>query len=263
MSAGALGRILLALLCLPLLACGKGRAADPVAATQSALGKVRSATIDLTLTGAAGTEPPSGDGAVGFRLRGPFQAPKKDGALPVARLESTRLLGSEQRTSRFVSDGTRAWVVTDGRTVELSDDQLAGLRGTTEGSSNLGGLHLTSWFASRSTRQDGADTVVTGPLDTPAALNDVFGLAGAFGEGPEQRRLEGKDAERVRGLVKESQVELVTGTQDHVLRSLRFDVGFGTSSREASSLIPALRGASLHFELRLSDVGAPVVVSAP
>jgi hypothetical protein len=60
-------------------------------------------------------------------------------------------------------------------------------------------------------------------------------------------------------------VELVTGTTDHVLRSLRFDVGFGSpdEAAEAAKVLPELRGASLHFELRLTEVGKAVKVALP
>jgi len=59
-------------------------------------------------------------------------------------------------------------------------------------------------------------------------------------------------------------VELVTTSATSTLRSIRFDVGFGTTTTaQVAALIPALSGASLHFELRLTDVGKPVVVSVP
>jgi len=234
-----------------------------VAATQAELARIRSATLDLRLTGAAGTQPKP-DGGVGFELRGPFQAPKGDGELPVAKLESTRLTGATRTTSTFLSDGRRAVVQAGGKTVELTGDQLAPLRGTTSGGANLGGLHLDRWFATRTTTQEGDTTRVVGALDTPSAVNDVFALAGAFGADTQQRRLEGDDAKRLQGLVKQSEVELVTATATSTLRSLRFDVGFGTTeTAEVAALAPALSGASLHFELHLTDVGTPVAVSIP
>jgi len=246
-------------------ACGTGDSppAGPVAATQAELARIRSATLDLRLTGAAGSQPQPA-GGVGFELQGPFQAPTRDGDLPVAKLESTRITGSARTTSTFLSDGRRAFVQTGGRTVELVGDQLAPLRGTTTGGADLGGLHLDSWFSNRTVTQQGDATRVTGALDAPSAINDVFALAGTFGADTKQHRLEGEDAKRLQGLVRSSEVELVTATTSHVPRLLRFDVGFGTTeAAQVAALAPALSGASLHFELHLTDVGTPVHVDLP
>jgi hypothetical protein len=256
-----------ALLALEVLipACGtaEGRPSEPVAASQAKLSDIKSATLALRLTGAAGAAAKP-EGAVGFELAGPFSPPTSDGGLPVARLEATRVAGSRRTVSTFLSDGTRAVVQTGGKTVPLTPEQLAPLRGTKKGGADLGGLHLDSWFWSRTTTQAGDATKVTGMLDAPKAINDVFALAGAFGAGTGQHRLEGDDAERVRALVRSSEVELVTGSSDNVLRSLRFDVAFGTADAgEVAKLVPELSGASLHFELRLSDVGKPVRVEVP
>lgn len=251
-----LGLVGLVGLALALLAgaCGGGETSDdPVVATQERLGKLDEVDLHLRLTAASGADNTGGD--VGFALEGPFAAPTKDGRLPVARLTATRLLGDKTETSTFVADGADGWVETaDGKRIELTEAQLDSLRASTdEGAADLGGLHLDRWFATRETKVEGDTTTVAGELDTPEAINDVFALAGALGTGTEQPRLEGKDAERLTKLVRTATVELVTTTDEHDLRSLRFDVRFGAADQaKVAELLPEFAGVRLAFELKLN-----------
>jgi hypothetical protein len=246
-------------------ACGRGAAvtpSDPVEATQARLAEVRRASLDMELRATAGS---TGTTATAVQIKGPFQAPSRDRELPVARLESARLIGTQRTTTTFISTGTRAWVDAGGAVTEIQGAQLDALRATTKKDADqLGGLHLTRWFGERRASTAAGVTTVTGTLDAPSAINDVFGLAGAFGAGENRRTLTGKDAERVRELVSTSRVELVTGADDHVLRSLRFDVTFAPQGdAEIRRLLPDVSSAGLHFSLRLADVGKPVRVAAP
>ncbi len=206
---------------------GGTRPSDPVVAIQQRLGEVRSATLDLRLAARAGA---SGN-EVGFQVRGEFASPAHDGDLPKADLTSTRLLGDTTTEATFLSDGRRAWVrTTDGATTELTGATLAGLRGTTA-ASDLEALHLRSWFATRTvTVADGTRTI-RGTLDAPAAINDVFGLAGSLGAGTSAAPLDGADADRLRRLVRASSVELVADAGDDTLQSLHFDVRFARRTR--------------------------------
>jgi hypothetical protein len=250
-------------------ACGNGggtgtASSDPVAAAQAQLAKTKRATIDLRLAADAGKADAPSTKQVGFELQGPFALPEKDGALPVADLTSTRLLGEHQAKSTFVSTGQRAWVVTDGHAVELRGKQLDALRGTTKGgAADLDSLHLTKWFATRKESTSGDTTVVRGELDAVAAVNDVLAMAGSFGA-TGTKPIEGSDADRLRALVRSSSVELDTDSGDHHLRHLTFDVRFAPEKEpEVARLLPDLAGVGLHLELRLTDVGRAVHVSAP
>jgi hypothetical protein len=247
--------------------CGRGAAAsssDPVDATQARLAKVTSASLDMQLGASAGQS--GSTNATSIELKGPFQAPAKDGGLPVARLESARSSGAQRTSATFISTGDRAWVEANGAVTEVQGAPLDTIRATTRrGADQFGGLHLSRWFARRqATTTAGDATTVSGTLDAPSAINDVFGLAGAFGAGTKRRTLSGQDADRVRQLVRSSHVELVTGASDRVLRSLQFDVTFAPrDSAEIQRLLPDLSSAGLRFSLRLADVGKPVHVAAP
>jgi predicted small lipoprotein YifL len=235
---------------LTLAACGKvgpsgaAKTEDPVTATQAKLAKTTEADLDLKLVAADN---------VGFELKGPFAAPTKDGALPVAHLAMTRLLGDKTQESTFVSDGNAAYVeAPGGKRVDLTGDQLSSLRATTaKGAADLGGLHLDKWFATRDTKVQGDTTVVSGELDAAAAMNDVFGLAGSLGA-TAGNRLTGADADRLRKLVQSSRVELVTTTKDHRLRSLHWDVRFAAKDEpKVAQLLPDFAGVTLAFDLKI------------
>jgi hypothetical protein len=234
---------------------------DPVAGAQARLAEVHRADIDVKFVAAAGSDSTPGKD-VGFALSGPFQLPAHDGDLPVAALTSTRLLGDHQVETRFVSTGKRAWVVADdGKAVELSGQQLASLRGSTKAQgADLTALHLSEWFATRKQVTSGDTVTVTGTLDAPVAIADVLALAGGAGAKP----LAGKDAERLRSLVRSSSVKLVADRDDDTLRTLHFDVRFAPEDQpKLAEVLPGLAGVDLRRDLALHDVGKAVHVEAP
>jgi hypothetical protein len=225
------------------------------------LAKVQRADLDVKFVAAAGSESAPGKD-VGFALAGPFQLPAKDGDLPVAALTSTRLLGDHQVETRFVSTGKRAWVVDDGgKAVELRGQQLDALRGSTKAQgADLTALHLSKWFATRKVTKTGDTVTVTGTLDAPAAIADVLALSG----GPDQKPIDGKDAERLRSLVRASSVKLVADRDDDTLRTLHFDVRFAPEDQpKLAEVLPGLAGVDLRLDLALRDVGKAIHVEAP
>lgn len=235
---------------------------DPVAATQAALPQVKQATIDLRFAANTGSvESPGKD--VGFQLQGPFQLPTKDGDLPVTKLKNTQLLGDKEVSTTFTSTGSRAWIESDGKTVELKGSQLDSIRGTTKAGADLEALRLGSWFATREVTVEGDTTTVRGTLDAPVAVADVLALSGSFGSSS-VKPFEAADADRLRALVRSSSVELVTSTRSAVLRRLHFQVRFAPEDRsKLAEVLPDLAGVGLTLDLRLADVGKPVKVTAP
>ena len=114
-------------------------------ATQDKLDDVRSGTLSLVLLASA-ADAPEGTGA-GFRLEGPFAVGTEEGSLPVADLRFTRVTGPDERTTRFVSTGSQAFVVAGGDVTELTQEQLADLRVRDgESTEGLEGLTLTRWL---------------------------------------------------------------------------------------------------------------------
>ncbi|HUP86579.1 MAG TPA: hypothetical protein VM143_13000 [Acidimicrobiales bacterium] len=258
----------LATVALAVGACGDGssKSDDPVEAAQDSLANVKRVTIELRLTATAGSaDDRTGD--VGFALTGPLQLPEGDGDLPIADLRSTRMFGRAKGEveTQFVSTGSRAWVSNGSELVELKGKQLDGLRGTTKGGADLEALHLSRWFATRKVTERGGTTTVTGTLDAPSAINDVVTLAGSSGGDAGGARLQGKDAEQLRSLVRSSSVELVSSA-DGGLQRLHFDVHFAPDEASKSAvarLLPSLAGVDLTFDLRLRNVGRKVTVRPP
>jgi hypothetical protein len=267
---GRLALVLLAVATLGLAACGgdggegEAKDRDPVAAAQARLAEVDRATIDVRFVAAAGDGATPGKD-VGFALEGPFQLPDGDGDLPVAALTSTRLLGDREVQSRFVSTGKRAWVVTEqpAKVVELRGPQLDALRGSTGGGgADLTALHLSKWFATRKTTSTNDTVTVTGTLDAPTAIADVLALSGGLvGDAP---AIEGDDADRLRALVRSSNVKLVTDRDDGTIRTLHFDVHFAPEDQpKVAEVLPELAGVDLRLDLALRDVGEDVEVEPP
>lgn len=265
MSRRRLVTIVAVAMALVVAACGGSSKRDPVVAIQAGLARVQRAHLDLRFVAEAGAEG-HGTGDVGFALAGPFALPTANGGLPVAKLTSTMLRGQQPAVeSTFVSTGSRAWVVTEGRPVELRGAQLDSLRGSTATGADLESLHLADWFATRKVAEAGDRVTVTGTLDAAAAINDVLALAAPLGAGS-QPPLRGKDATRLQSLVRSSTVRVVAVGKTPTLRELHFDVRFEpgkAAAEDLASLLPSLAGVGLSFDLRLTAVGAEVVVEPP
>jgi hypothetical protein len=172
-------------------------------------------------------------------------------------------VGARRFESRFVSNGTDAFVVDNGRTIPLSDDQKRELRsGSGDGATGLEGLSLDDWIQAPKVapgpRVDGTATeVVTGKLDPVPAINDLVDLAGGFGYRDAPAKLKGDSATRVRRAVRRSSAEAVTGKRDHILRRLRMTIVFAPSQVKDTRFAQALRGltaAELTLRLDVTNV---------
>ncbi len=237
-------------------------------ATQDKLDDVRSGTLSLVLLASA-ADAPDGTGA-GFRLAGPFAVATTEGSLPVADLRFTRITGSDERTTRFVSTGSRAYVVAGGDVTELTEEQVADLRvrdgGSTEG---LEGLTLSRWLddptVSPGPEVDGVATEqVTGKADAVAILNDIIGLLDQFGTGQEGvDRLDGDAADRVRKAVSAAGAEVVTGKEDRLLRRANVSVDLAVADPQVRQALGDLAAARLALSLEVTNLNQPVEVAAP
>ena len=236
--------------------------------TQDKLDDVRSGTLSLVLLASA-ADAPEGTGA-GFRLEGPFAVGTEEGSLPVADLRFTRVTGPDERTTRFVSTGSQAFVVVGGDVTELTEQQLADLRVRDgENTEGLEGLTLTRWLddptVSPGPEMDGVATEqVTGKADAIAILNDVIGLLDQFGTGQDGvDRLEGDAADRVRKAVSAAGAEVVTGKDDRLLRRANVSVDLAVADPKVREALGDLAGARLALSLEVTNLNQPVEVAGP
>jgi hypothetical protein len=256
-------------------ACGDGRSAGAKAVgdAQHGLATVHSGDLHLRMTAAAGVDSSGHD--VGFELAGPFEMRSPAGGVPIARLDYAQLAGAERRTSTFVSTGTRAFVEVAGHAYELPQQQVASLAATTPAKGSLAELDLTRWAVkprvAGTTDLDGTTVDrIDAAVDVVPALNDVLQLAGALGapapgsDASTPGLIAGADADRLRSAVSSSTFELLSGHDDHVLRSLRFDVTFAADQlAQVKATMGALTGAKLSFLLTVDHPNEEVHVDAP
>lgn len=253
-------------------ACGGGSASEAekvTEATASKLGDIRSGVLQFRLVaGAAGSDAPTD---VGFELAGPFALPEP-GALPVTRIDYTQIAGETRTTTQLISTGSRAFVVIDGTAYQLPFEQTESLRAPTDTPENdgFGGLRIDEWIEDPelSPGEPVADTPtdrITGDVDVVRTLNDLFAFGRRVGAAelalPE---ITGDDAEQLRDVTESATVELLTGTEDRLLRRLSVDI------RLAAQVPPNVRAAlgpvaaaRIQLFLAVEQPNTPVTVGAP
>lgn len=241
-------------------ACGSD-SDDAVAATARTLRDVRSGELNLRFTAT-----PEGGQDVGFRMSGPFAIPDRKGELTTARLTYTRLLGDREEQRTFISTGNQAYVQADGKTWRLPDAAVAQLRsGDDAGENALGGLHFEDWVSSARVK-DGPGGIqrITADVDPVKALNDLSALARSLGGEGAPRPLEGGEAETLRRAVRSARMTLITGEDDHLLRSLTVTFEFGVRAAKAvQSVLGELAGVKMVLAVELAKPNQPVRVDPP
>jgi hypothetical protein len=240
-------------------ACGSAKATT-LDATADRLRDVESGELKLSYTATA-----QGGRPVGFAVEGPFSLPSEEGETVEADLRFTRLLGEVTQERRFVATGGRAWVEVEGEVSEVPTEALGRLRAGKGGDGALGGLGFADW-AQDPTTADGPDgtEVVTGPVDPVAAFNDLAAMAAGLGSDEAPRPLEGDGAERLRKAVRSAQMKLVTGAEDHMLRSLRVSIELAPAAAERlADVLGPLAGVELVLEVNLARANQPVKIEPP
>jgi len=236
---------LLALALTGLAGCGGGASSD-LKSTQDHLSRIRAATLDLRLlvtprlTG--DTQP------FGFRLTGPFDL-RSGGSMPKLRVAYTQIVGSHRTTATVVSDGRKATVQTAGRTVTLSGVAARQLD-VVGGAFQKDSLDLSAWVRHPhvSSGPNGTERIA-GELDVGQALTYFAGLAGST-----PPKLTKDNEQRLQDAVRSSRIEIVTGQEDKLLRSVHFtaDLGFDVPS-DLRAALGKLVGAKLELELKLGN----------
>src|SRR5204862_7809262 len=110
---------------------------------------------------------------------------------------------------------------------------------------------------------------ITGQVDPVNALNDIVAMAGQFGSDQQTLRISDTDADRVRSLAKTSSFELLTGHDDHLLRSVTATVEFAaptdlsSGGGEVLSRLAQLGHLTLTISLQIDDPNSAVTVAPP
>ncbi len=225
------------------------------------LGAIHSGDLTMRLV----MSPADGPG-VGFRMEGPFSLKDRRSELPVARIEYTRIAGEKEVPATLISTGRSAYVKAGDTTYRLPPGQAEGLRIVSAGARGLDGLQLDigRWIADP--RVSGGPDVagekterLTGKLRLGPALHDVFGAARKAGAG---RAPSAKDVGRLDDSVTDSEIEMLTGKEDRLLRRVRLTADLGVPSRLRDRLGTGAR-LRLEFELGVARPNRDVRVRAP
>lgn len=222
----------------------------------------------------------------GFELKGPFSF-ESDGRYPLADFEHVAFDGDEQeRAARFVSTGSEAFIVTDGRRRRLSDADLesSGLTelvrseptveaggDQSEGSSPAAALNIDAWIEGTPEISGGGlvgrvDTdKVSADLDVGEVMDGLVRLGGTFGGGTagELHRLSEVEKERVANAAEKATLEAWSGKDDRLLRRLVIEVVFTTPNEELSDRVDALSGATIKLEAVVTDLNKDVEIDEP
>jgi hypothetical protein len=257
--------VCLAALTAGLAGCGGGSSSGPggaLADTAKNLGDIRSGDLTLEILAS------SGESRAGFTLKGPFAFAESADALPKAELEYTQIAGSQNASTTFVSTGDKAFVKTDAGTFELSDAQVASLRGSGasggDGSGGLDELRIESWFVNPKVTDggDGTDTIHS-DLDVVAAANGLMQLTGGLGTGA-GGQLEGRSAEQLRQAVGSATIDVWTGKEDRLLRRLVIALHFEAKPPpELEGLFRNVAPADFRLELGIARPNEQVTVEEP
>jgi len=258
------GRFIAAVSCALLLgACGGDETAPagPLEETAQRLGEIRSGDLDLRMTTSTGDE---GASEAGFELTGSFELPA-EGGLPVADVDYTQIGGDAETSIGYIATGEQIYVEVEGQAYELAPEQVERFRGPPESDgAGLSSLELETWVKNPQVSEGAAGVeVITGELDVVTALNDLFALAEELGAG-DVPQIEGEDVARLQEAVESATIEVQTGAEDRLLRSIVMDVDL--VSPLAETLDPSLAGTlgvGFSFELAISNANGDIEVEAP
>src|SRR5581483_5510486 len=163
---------------------------------------------------------------------------------PIARITYTQKANGNESSATFVSNGKRAWIVSDAGTRALTpaEAQSVSMSGA------LSGLDIGDWIDDPTVSDGAGNTqIVRGKVDVVAAANGLAGVAALAGR---TVPVGGDDAKRLQKAVRSSEVELVTTKHDRLLRRLqmRADLGFDVP-RTLRNALGSNVGATIAFGL--------------
>ena len=255
---------------LVVAGCGHGSTRDPVADARNGLDQVKRGTVHVELEMVDGRAPSP---SVGFATDGTFDLGPTSAARPATDVMTVNLGTPDDLPSHFVSTGQDAFIVQGDVGYQLKAMPLPPAQPVLDLPTLLGDLK-----AQPPTTTAAGDAVdrVTGGVDPVATVNGVVDLADRLGAGPDAAlRVSPADAARVRGATRSSTVEVLTGRDDHLLRSFIAHIELATTTPSSPPFADAMTGGAvvhalrklgqvtLTVEVRLDDPNAPVVIAPP
>lgn len=251
--------------------CGDGSRRDPVADARASLDRVQQGTLHMELQAAgAGAQPTP---SIGFALDGMFDLEPRGATRPATNVITVNLGSPGDQPAHFVSTGRDAFVVQGDVGYQLTKMPLPPAQPP---------LDLRALLVDprpqtgTSTAAGEAVDRVTGSVDPVAAINGVVDLADRLGADPDTAlRVSPADAARVRDAAMSSTVEVLTGHDDLLMRSLIAHIELAApTSPSAPPSGPTTGGALVHaldklghvtvtVAVRLDDPNAPVAISPP
>jgi len=213
------------------------------------LSDLKSATVDLKLSGAEGSA----------QLTGPFAVSDQEGELPRFALNATLKSGARTETAGATWTGENGYATLDGVSYQVPGLIVRQLGAGLQQSSPLTALDVSKWVTNP--RNEGAADVggvetikVTGGADIPAVLTDVEKLTaslgtlqGMLGANAGKLSLTPGDRQQAAAAVKDAKVEVYTGAEDSILRRLVFTA--------------TIDGKPVTLDLTLTKVGEDVSIS--
>lgn len=246
---------------LALLAgCGGPDPDKALRDTSRNLGKIHSGELSMRMLMSS-----AGGPGVGFRMHGPFSLQRRT-RLPIARIEYTQIAGRREVPATLISTGRSAFVKVDEATYRLPAGQADALRIVSRGARGLDGLQLDIGRWIRDPKAAGGPEVggdetdrITGSVRIGPALHDVLSAARKAGT---PQVPSAKVIGRLDEAVSDSSVELLTGSEDRLLRRLRLKVELDVPERLRKRLGTATR-LNIAFDLGVAQPNRKVRVRAP
>lgn len=226
---------------------------DPMAAIDEALADIDSGRIHIVIRANSPGAPP-----IAFEMSGTFSEAADKMSLPIADLKYSNRSGAEPQDSSFISDGERAWVVNEIGTKEVEGERLAGLRGGGD-VVGLAVLNPRSWFKGDPQESEGEPvdgeptTSYTGEVDALAMIEDIISVSSNLGalaaeKIPPDRR------DQIRDAAQNATLEVVAGTEDRLLRTVKFGVDIAGDTAGLAPVLRQLAANRIEFELSLSEI---------
>lgn len=276
--ASTIGIVLLALLALAACGGSSSKATTPTTLLSqtlgSGLGEIHSGDLSLTVDADLRGLKTLGGQPISLVASGPFS---DDGGPEAFDLSATVTVKGTTVPVGIRSTGKAIYVEFAGTYYSLpssvSGFRLRSALPTTGASGAAGllsrlGIQPLSWLTG--TRVVGSATVggvatqhLTAQVDIAKVVRDVATLASRIGGKKASSVLSGADLSELVSAINSAQIDLYTGTRDHILRELRFAISF-TVPPAAQSTLDGVTAGSFTIDAQISNLNAPeAAITAP